>query len=74
MKIIRIKSQREGFRRCGVAHSTQWVEYPEGSFTEEQIKALKAEPMLWVEEMEKGEPKEAGEEDTIRKKKVFGKG
>ncbi len=74
MKIIRIKSQREGFRRCGMAHSTQWVEYPEETFTEEQIKALKAEPMLWVEEVEKGTPKEAGEEDKPKKKGVFSKG
>jgi hypothetical protein len=74
MKTIRIKSQREGFRRCGIAHSTQWVEYPEGTFTEEQIKILKAEPMLWVEEGEKKESKEAEGEEKPKKKGIFSKG
>lgn len=47
--MLRIKSKRNNFRRCGVAHSDQWVEHPEGSFTAGEIAILKAEPMLQVE-------------------------
>jgi hypothetical protein len=49
MDMIRIKSKQNGFRRAGVAHSDQWVEYPEGRFNAEQLAALQAEPMLTVE-------------------------
>ncbi len=47
--MLRIKSKRNNFRRCGVAHSDQWVEHPEGRFTAGEIAILKAEPMLQVE-------------------------
>jgi hypothetical protein len=47
--MLRIKSKREGFRRCGVAHSKQWTEYPEGRFTAAELARLKADPMLTVE-------------------------
>jgi len=47
--MLRIKSKRNNFRRCGVAHPDQWVEYPEGRFTAKEIAILKAEPMLQVE-------------------------
>ncbi len=46
---IRITSRREGFRRCGVAHPKGPVEYPDNKFTDKELKALKAEPMLTVE-------------------------
>ena len=47
--MIRIRSKRPGFRRCGVAHSTEWTEYPEDRFNEMQMVRLQAEPMLQVE-------------------------
>ena len=47
--MIRIRSKKEGFRRCGIAHSMQWTEYPEGAFSADQIAKLKADPMLAVE-------------------------
>lgn len=45
---ITITAKHAGFRRCGVAHSDSPVVWPEDSFTPEQIKQLKAEPMLVV--------------------------
>ncbi|MDL2320767.1 hypothetical protein LJC47_00255 [Desulfosarcina sp. OttesenSCG-928-B08] len=47
--MIRITSKKEGFRRAGVAHSRTPKEYPDEAFTAEQLKQLKAEPMLVVE-------------------------
>jgi hypothetical protein len=32
-----------------VSHSDKWKEYEDNAFTEEQLEALKAEPMLQVE-------------------------
>jgi hypothetical protein len=47
--MIRIRSQKDGFRRAGVAHSKEWREYPDDKFSAEQLAALQAEPMLQVE-------------------------
>ncbi|MCP6104691.1 HI1506-related protein, partial [Klebsiella pneumoniae] len=38
----------DGFRRCGVAHRDVPVTWPDGSFTDEQIAILRAEPALVV--------------------------
>ena len=48
MSEITITSKRDGFRRCGVAHRDVPVTWPDGSFTEEQIAILRAEPALVV--------------------------
>lgn len=48
--MIRIRSKREGFRRAGLAHSVASREYPDDFFSREQLAALKAEPMLTIEE------------------------
>ncbi|TKI08660.1 HI1506-related protein [Martelella alba] len=48
MPVITITAKRDGFRRCGKAHSDKPVTWPDGSFTAEQIAILKAEPMLVV--------------------------
>ncbi|PPD36754.1 MAG: hypothetical protein CTY18_02930 [Methylomonas sp.] len=50
--MIKIKSKREGFRRCGLAHSAQWQFYDNDFFTDEQLERLFAEPMLNVEIVE----------------------
>lgn len=39
-----ITSKQEGFRRCGMAHPANAVEHADGTFTEDQLAALKAEP------------------------------
>ena len=46
---IRISSAINGFRRAGVAHPSTPTVYPDGFFSAEQIKQLKAEPRLAVE-------------------------
>jgi hypothetical protein len=50
---IKIKSKKPGFRRCGIAHTVEAKEYPDGKFTPAELAALKAEPMLVVEEIKK---------------------
>jgi hypothetical protein len=49
--MIRIRSKKEGFRRCGIPHTEAPKEYPDDKFTKDQLKALRAEPMLIVEEI-----------------------
>ena len=67
---LRITSKRAGFRRCGVEHPATPVTYPDGYFTAEQVKRLKAEPMLVVEEVpdpEDGGDAKAGKGDKGKK-------
>ncbi|MNN20940.1 hypothetical protein D3C81_1342450 [compost metagenome] len=45
-----ITAKRNGFRRCGIAHSAEGCYFPDGYFTAEQLKALKDERMLVVQE------------------------
>ena len=47
--MIRITSKQHNFRRCRVAHPKGTTEYPDGTFTPEQLKVLQAEPKLTVE-------------------------
>lgn len=47
--MIRIISKVDGFRRGGIEHSALPTEYPEGTFTREQLAVLRAEPMLLVD-------------------------
>ncbi len=49
--MIIIRSKKEGFRRCGVAHPATATEYPAGTVTPGQIEALHNEPMLMVLEI-----------------------
>ena len=61
--LIRITAKKDGFRRAGMTHAGT-REYPDGAFTAEALAALKAEPMLVIEEIpDAGEPK-----PTTRKK------
>ncbi len=46
--MIIITSKRDGFRRCGMAHPAAATEYADDAFTGEQLKTLRAEPMLTV--------------------------
>jgi hypothetical protein len=57
--MIRIRSKKDGFRRCKIAHSTAPKDYPDDKFTEAELAALQAEPMLIVEELP-DPPKEKG--------------
>lgn len=46
--MIIIKSKTEGFRRCGVVHTSDGQEFPDDRFTKDQLKAIENEPMLIV--------------------------
>jgi len=53
--MIRIRSNREGFRRCGIAHSAALEYYLDDHFSKAELEILKAEPMLSVEVVDAGE-------------------
>ncbi len=55
---IRITSKKDGFRRCGISHPASSVEHPDEQFSKEEIKVLKTEPMLVVEEFKETKKKE----------------
>lgn len=62
--MIRIRSKRPtGFRRGGLFHSSDWTEYPDGTFTDAQLAVLEAELMLEVENP--GGPSERPEHPKI---------
>ena len=50
--MIIITCKQPGFRRCGVAHPAGPTDYPDGTFTPEQIAILQDDPMLVVIEAE----------------------
>ena len=57
--MIRITAKLDGFRRASIPHFGV-REYPDGTFTAEDLAALKAEPMLVIEEIpDAEEPKPA---------------
>ena len=47
--MIKIKSKKAGFRRCGIAHPKEAVQYPDDRFSKEELAILQAEPILTVE-------------------------
>ena len=49
MKLVKITSKKQGFRRCGIAHSTTPTTYPLERFVGRQLEALRSDPMLDVE-------------------------
>jgi hypothetical protein len=57
MKKIRIVSRVDGFRRAGIAHPFGPTIYDQDFFTKEQIAALKAEPILVVDDIDVDEKK-----------------
>ncbi|EKD5561197.1 hypothetical protein VY394_002467 [Escherichia coli] len=61
-KVIEITARREGFRRCGVAHSATTKAWPADAFTPEQLAVLKADPMLIVVERDEA----SGQNDAAR--------
>ena len=48
--MIRITAKKDGFRRAG-GQPRRERDYPDGCFTPEELAALKAEPMLVIEEI-----------------------
>lgn len=45
MKVF-VKSHTDGFRRCGVAHTREGREFPDGFFSEEQLMQLNDDPEI----------------------------
>lgn len=45
---IQITAKRDGFRRCGIAHSETTTTYPDGHFSSDQLRELMGEPNLIV--------------------------
>lgn len=45
---IQITAKRDGFRRCGIAHSETTTTYGDDHFTRAQLQELKSEPNLIV--------------------------
>jgi len=69
--MIRITAKRDGFRRAGMAHYGT-LDHKEGTFTDAQLEALYAEPMLVVDEVDVpdlGEPEETDAEAKTGKGK-----
>jgi hypothetical protein len=64
--MIVITAKKDGFRRCGVAHSKNPVEYPDGHWSKKQLEILHAEPMLVVSETDE----KPGTDQTGAKKKA----
>ncbi|WP_395505955.1 HI1506-related protein [Ectopseudomonas hydrolytica] len=47
--IVRIKSKRDGYRRCGISHPRLATDHPAERFTESMLAKLQADPVLAVE-------------------------
>jgi hypothetical protein len=47
--MIRIRAAKDGFRRCGMAFSAEWQEFPDNHFSREEVAILRAEKNLFVE-------------------------
>jgi hypothetical protein len=62
--MIRIRSTKEGFRRCGIAHSKTAVDYPDGRFTPADIAVMQADPRLIVEIVAEETPDPGATEKT----------
>ncbi|CNJ92092.1 Uncharacterised protein [Yersinia mollaretii] len=52
---IQITAKRDGFRRCGMAHSDKTQTYADGHFSPAMLAELKAEPMLVVSHVTEGQ-------------------
>lgn len=65
--IVRIKSKRDGYRRCGIAHPRLPTDHPAERFTEGMLAKLQADPVLTVELLDgevPGASPEAGQAAT----------
>ncbi|HHH0899075.1 TPA: HI1506-related protein [Yersinia enterocolitica] len=52
---IQITAKRDGFRRCGMAHSDKTQTYADGHFSPSELAELTAEPMLVVTHVPDGQ-------------------
>lgn len=68
--MIRITSRQDGFRRCGTVFPKGVTEYPDKTFSRDQLTILQAEPMLTVEVQKPSDKSDQSDrpEDIKRKK------
>lgn len=64
-----ITARRDGFRRLGIAHPATPTYHPRSRFSEAQVTALKAEPMLVVVEADPPETEDGGQKAGDGKRK-----
>jgi hypothetical protein len=55
-RILRIAARSDGYRRCGVAHPAAATDHAMGRFSAEQIERMKADPNLYVHEVDLAAP------------------
>lgn len=71
---ILIASKRDGFRRCGVEHSSIPSLYADDLFSEEELAILEAESMLIVQRVAadpEGIPEKPWDKMTVAELKVY---
>lgn len=61
---IVITAKKDKFRRCGVAHSKEPTTWPDGKWSPKELQALKAEPLLVVQEVAEEAGKGKKEKDS----------
>jgi hypothetical protein len=61
---LRIRAMKDGFRRAGLKHSLAPKDHLLDALTKKQIDALKAEPLLNVQEVDVPVEEEAGSNQT----------
>ncbi|MDY0212557.1 MAG: HI1506-related protein [Desulfuromonadaceae bacterium] len=49
--MVTITAKKDGFRRCGIAHTSKPTEYEVDRFSAQELAQLRTEPMLVVEVM-----------------------
>ncbi|MFW5398382.1 HI1506-related protein [Yersinia sp. 1252 StPb PI] len=63
---IQITAKRDGFRRCGMAHSDKTQTYADGHFSPSVLAELKAEPMLVVSHVPDGQAENTDQSEALK--------
>lgn len=65
--MILIRSNKEGFRRCGVSHTVDGQQFDDDRFTEEELEIMDNEPRLMVKHLPDLKEPDPDEEAEARK-------
>ncbi|HDL8460177.1 TPA: hypothetical protein PXR50_000571 [Yersinia enterocolitica] len=63
---IQITAKRDGFRRCGMAHSDKTQTYDDGHFSSSVLAELMAEPMLVVSYVPDGQAENTDQSEALK--------
>lgn len=63
---IQITAKRDGFRRCGMAHSDKTQTYADGHFSPSVLAELKAESMLIVTHVPDGQAENTDQSEELK--------